>query len=345
MRIDRPQVEILASQSARCSLDKRIHILACMDLRQRFEGARKTSKRMGGIFRRSWGRVGSTLSTHFRLPDLKLRSRIRRGPGRLTLPEPSPPDPAILLEGTQRRMAAIEATLGWRFNDRSLLRDALTHRSYLNETRDDRPSNERLEFLGDSVLGLIVTDYLYHRFPDLTEGELTNLRSALVRTEALARFAREMNLGTSLFVGKGEEQSRGRQRPAGLACAFEALLGAIYLDRGYEVARVFALSFAVPALDDVFELQLHRNGKSMLQELVQANRQQTPSYHVVREIGPDHDKSFTVEVRIGSEVLGKGVASNKRTAEQLAAQDALEDLQHEPSTSRPKESPSELRQL
>lgn len=223
-------------------------------------------------------------------------------------------------------MASVEEALGWPFGNRRLLREALTHRSFLNETAEDRPSNERLEFLGDSVLGIIVTDYLYQRFPKLTEGELTNIRSALVRTETLAGFAREINLGTNLFVGKGEEVSRGRHRPTGLACAFEALLGAIYLDRGYEAARVFALRFTVPALDDVFELRLHKNGKSTLQEIVQSSRQQTPSYHVIREAGPDHDKSFTVEVRVGSDILGKGIASNKRTAEQLAAQDALEAL-------------------
>lgn len=226
----------------------------------------------------------------------------------------------------EERMRNVESAIGWEFKSRSLLRDALTHRSYLNETKENRPSNERLEFLGDSVLGLIVTDYLYHRFPKLSEGELTNLRSALVRTETLAGFSRSINLGTDLFLGKGEELTRGRHRPAGLACAFEALLGAIYLDQGYDKAREFALHFAEPALDDVFQLRLHRNGKSMLQELVQGQRQQAPTYHVVREMGPDHDKSFTVEVRVGHEVLGRGVASNKRAAEQLAAHDALEGM-------------------
>lgn len=223
-------------------------------------------------------------------------------------------------------MRNVEVAIGWEFRDQTLLRDALTHRSYLNETADERPSNERLEFLGDSVLGLIVTDYLYRQFPTLTEGELTNVRSALVRTEALAGFARDMNLGTNLFVGKGEELSRGRHRPSGLACAFEALLGAVYLDQGYDTARDFALRFAVPALNDVFELRLHKNGKSTLQEIIQARSQQTPSYHVVQEAGPDHNKSFMVEVRVGSDILGRGIASNKRAAEQLAAQDALETL-------------------
>jgi len=223
-------------------------------------------------------------------------------------------------------MRAVELAVGWEFADQTLLRDALTHRSFLNEIPDDRPSNERLEFLGDSVLSLIVTDFLYDEFPDLNEGDLTNIRSALVRTEALAGFARDINLGANLFVGRGEELSRGRFRAGGLACAFEALLGAIYLDRGYDGARDFAMRFVQPALDDVFQLRLHKNGKSTLQEVVQARRQMTPSYHVVQEVGPDHDKSFTVEVRVGEVVLGRGIASNKRAAEQLAAQDALEGL-------------------
>ncbi|HEV3310992.1 MAG TPA: ribonuclease III [Chloroflexota bacterium] len=226
-------------------------------------------------------------------------------------------------------MRNVELAVGWEFQDQQLLREALTHRSFLNEIPEDRPSNERLEFLGDSVLGLIITDYLFERFPKLTEGELTNIRSALVRTEALAGFAREINLGSNLFVGRGEELSRGRFRPAGLACAFEALLGAVYLDRGYLGAREFALRFAVPALDDVFQLRLHKNGKSTLQEIIQARSQQTPSYHVVSQIGPDHEKSFTVEVRVGPDVLGRGIASSKRAAEQLAAQDALEALNPE----------------
>jgi len=240
-----------------------------------------------------------------------------------------PPTPSWVAASEEEQAARLEATIGITFTDRDLLRDALTHRSFLNETAEDRVSNERLEFLGDSVLGLVVTDFLYHRFPELTEGELTNIRSALVRTETLAGFAREINLGGTIFVGRGEELSRGRNRPSGLACAFEALLGAIYLDQGEPVAREFVMRFAAPALEEVLALRLHRNGKSSLQQLIQASRQQTPSYHVVREAGPDHDKSFTVEVRVGDDVLGRGVASNKRSAEQLAAQDALEALNYE----------------
>jgi ribonuclease-3 len=212
------------------------------------------------------------------------------------------------------------------FENSTLLREALTHRSYLNEISQAWPSNERLEFLGDAVLGMISTDYLFHRFPELGEGELTNLRSALVRTETLARFAQEIDLGRYLFLGRGEEMSAGRNRPGGLACAFEALLGAVYIDRGYQAARSFALGFLEPELTSVLEGRLHKNAKSLLQELVQARMQQTPSYHLVEESGPDHAKAFTVEVRVGNRVLGQGHDRSKRGAEQAAAEIALENL-------------------
>jgi ribonuclease III len=185
-----------------------------------------------------------------------------------------------------------------------------------------------LVFLGDAVLGLITTDYLFQRFPKLGEGELTNLRSALVRTETLARFSHEIKLGQYLFLGRGEEISHGRQRPAGLACAFEALLGSIYLDQGYECARDFAMRFVEPELSTVLEGRTHRNAKSMLQELVQARLQQTPTYHLVQESGPDHAKAFTVEVRVGSRILGRGRDRSKRGAEQAAAESALTQLRN-----------------
>jgi ribonuclease-3 len=207
-----------------------------------------------------------------------------------------------------------------------LLREALTHRSYLNEIDQAWPSNERLEFLGDAVLGLISTDYLFHRFPELGEGELTNLRSALVRTETLARFSQDLGLGEYLFLGRGEEMSEGRKRPGGLACAFEALLGALHLDQGYETARSFVLGFLEPELAAVLEGRLHKNAKSVLQELVQARMQQTPTYHLIAESGPDHAKAFTVEVRVGNRVLGRGNDRSKRGAEQAAAEIALEQL-------------------
>lgn len=226
----------------------------------------------------------------------------------------------------QERVLALQRDLDLHFTDWTILREALTHRSYLNEIDQAWPSNERLEFLGDAVLGLISTDYLFHRFPQLGEGELTNLRSALVRTETLARFSQEVDLGRYLFLGRGEEISLGRQRPAGLACAFEALLGAMYLDRGYDGVRGFAMRFVDPELAAILEGRLHKNAKSVLQELVQAQMQQTPSYNLIRESGPDHAKSFTVEVRVGTRVLGRGHDRSKRGAEQIAAEAALEQL-------------------
>lgn len=247
-----------------------------------------------------------------------------------TEPQPasrdSQPAPRRRAIANGERVEALQRALELRFHDSTLLREALTHRSYLNEINQAWPSNERLEFLGDSVLGMISTDYLYRRFGSQGEGELTNLRSALVRTETLARFAQSIELGDFLFLGRGEEMSAGRRRPGGLACAFEALLGSIYLDQGYEAARSFALGFLEPELDSVLEGRLHRNAKSALQELVQARSQKTPSYHLIEEIGPDHAKAFTVEVRIGDEVLGRGSDRSKRGAEQAAAEIALERL-------------------
>jgi ribonuclease-3 len=251
--------------------------------------------------------------------------------------EPAAPSPTPLRQGhapsvrDAERVEALQRDLGMRFSDSTLLREALTHRSYLNEINQAWPSNERLEFLGDAVLGLITTDYLFRRFPEMGEGELTNLRSALVRTETLARFAQEFDLGQYLFLGRGEEMSQGRRRPAGLACAFEALLGALYIDQGYGGARDFAMRFVEPELATVLEGRLHRNAKSVLQELVQAQMQQTPTYHLIEESGPDHAKAFTVEVRVGSRVLGRGHDRSKRGAEQSAAETALRYLSSRPS--------------
>lgn len=233
------------------------------------------------------------------------------------------------------RADALQRDLGIRFQDPALLRQALTHRSYLNEVDGTWPSNERLEFLGDAVLGLLTADDLFRRFGDLGEGELTNLRSALVRTETLSRYAQSIHLGDYLFLGRGEELGQGRRRPAGLACAFEALLGALYLDQGYEVARSFAMGFVEPELLAVMEGRLHRNAKSVLQETIQARLQQTPTYHLIEESGPEHAKSFTVEVRLGPRVLGTGHDRSKRGAEQLAAEAALRTLRTEMDEATP----------
>lgn len=267
-----------------------------------------------------WSRLGHVL---------KLRPDARAVPAP-PLPVPPPktavPDELPRSLPASHRVQALEGAIGITFNRPEILREALTHRSYLNEAEVACPSNERLEFMGDAVLGLISTDYLFHRFGDLEEGELTNLRSALVRTETLARFAQDIQLGQYLFLGRGEEMSKGRQRAGGLACAFEALIAAIYEDQGYEAAQAFVMRFLERELDEVVVGRKHKNAKSMLQELVQARMQQTPTYHLIDESGPDHAKSFTVEVRIGNRVLARGHDRSKRGAEQIAAERALARL-------------------
>ncbi len=222
-------------------------------------------------------------------------------------------------------LSDLEAIIGVAFHDKSLLIRALVHRSALNEQFDLAPcSNERLEFLGDAVLGLVTAEYLYHRFPEYREGDLTNLRAALVCGEALAQFARQIHLGQFLYLSKGEEASGGRDREASLACAFEALVGAIYLDQGLPAARRFLQRFiepeggrAVPSLD--------KDPKSHLQEIVQGKYQRTPRYRTVAEEGPDHAKIFTVEVLMGDQVLGRGTGRSKQAAERAAAQAALDE--------------------
>jgi ribonuclease-3 len=266
-----------------------------------------------------WSKLGHVLRTRPKafVADPPPAAAPSTPPPPTELPRPIP---------SSHRVQTLETNLGIEFNNPEILREALTHRSYLNEAELASHSNERLEFMGDAVLGLISTDYLFHRFGALEEGELTNLRSALVRTETLARFAQEINLGQYLFLGRGEEMSKGRQRAGGLACAFEALIAAIYEDQGYEAARSFVMRFLEPELEDVVVGRKHKNAKSMLQELVQARMQQTPTYHLVDESGPDHAKSFTVEVRVGNRVLGSGHDRSKRGAEQIAAEKALARL-------------------
>ncbi len=199
---------------------------------------------------------------------------------------------------------------------------ALTHRSYIYETPGaGQSSNERLEFLGDSILALISADYLYRTFPHLSEGELTDVRAVLVRTETLARFARDLNLGKFLLMGKGEQNSGGGQRV--LACAFEAVLGAIYLDQDVEAARLFLLPRLDPIAHTIVEKRLFKDNKSLFQEYAQAHEGITPSYRVVSQEGPSHNREFTVEVLLGDQVAGRGQGRNKQAAEQEAARGAL----------------------
>jgi ribonuclease-3 len=222
-------------------------------------------------------------------------------------------------------LASMQSKLGVRFRRPELLREALTHSSYLNENPCEVTSdNERLEFLGDAVFDLLAGEELYLRFPTAREGELTAMRAALVRTDALARAARRIDLPGHLFLGRGEEASGGRYRAANLCAALEAVIGAIYLDQGLDAARRLMhrlLGDAIDALDRV----AMRDPKSLLQEQVQARIHCTPVYRTVAETGPDHAKEFVVEVLVDGRVVGTGKGPSKQAAEQAAARAALEN--------------------
>jgi ribonuclease-3 len=232
-----------------------------------------------------------------------------------------------------------EKAMGLSFGDKSLLLRALTHRSYLNEYPEfPVADNERLEFLGDAVLDFLVGAFLYDRFPEMREGDLTNLRAALVQRETLAQFALQIDLGRFLRMGRGEADSGGRERPATLCAAFEALTGALYLDQGLPPVKSFLLRFIEPELDAMLRRALEKDPKSRLQEWSQAERHTTPRYRTVAERGPDHAKEFTVEVSIGAETCGRGEGPSKQAAAQSAAADALDrlDITHsQPATPAP----------
>ena len=220
-------------------------------------------------------------------------------------------------------LAVAQQALGVSFNDPSLLREALIHGSYANEYP---VTNERLEFLGDAVLSLVVAARLYDDFPHLNEGEMTKLRAVLVRGSTLARVAKNIGLGEHLFLGKGEEASGGRTKPANLAGAMEAVVGAIFLDQGDSAARDFVLGLLDPELEKAVSRGAASSYKSQLQELLQAQEQQTPTYHVVEATGPAHDRWFTVEVKLGDTVLGRGSGKSKKAAETDAAHAILKTM-------------------
>lgn len=224
----------------------------------------------------------------------------------------------------------LEQSLGIVFRDKSLLQRALIHRSYLNEHPNfPLEDNERLEFLGDAVLDFITGEYLYHRFPEMKEGPLTSLRSALVRRDTLARFARTLSLGRHLLMGHGEAESGGRHRPATLCAAFEALVGALYLDQGLDSVHGLVEPLVVPEIARILAKHLDKDPKSELQELAQARMHYTPRYRTVDESGPDHAKEFTVEATIGGQVYGQGKGPSKQQAAQAAARDALKTFQEQ----------------
>ena len=222
-------------------------------------------------------------------------------------------------------VGSLQESLNVRLTNPSLLEQALIHSSYLNEYLGTvSASNERLEFLGDAVLGFIVAEKLYQNFPGLAEGEMTRIRSALVRGETLAQVARRLRLGDYLYLGKGEEAGGGRQKPANLSGALEAVIAAIYLDRGLAVTRELVLEWLAEELQKVAGQGKGVDYKSQLQEVIQIEYRSPPSYRTVQAAGPDHDKLFTVEVMIGDKVLGRGAGKSKKLAEMEAACDALE---------------------
>lgn len=221
----------------------------------------------------------------------------------------------------------LQQQLGLVFSDPALLRQAFVHRSYLHENPGSQlASNERLEFLGDSLIGLVVAEQLYLSHPSLPEGELTKLRSSLVRRDTLARVADTLNLGNCLYLGRGEAVSGGRRRPANLARVYESLAGAILLDQGYEVAKLFVLHSLEDEFARLVTTQEQDDTKSALQETVQAMGFGPPVYRTLRQEGPDHAKEFTVEVAVGDRRLAIGLGQSKQSAEKEAARIALQLL-------------------
>jgi ribonuclease-3 len=235
----------------------------------------------------------------------------------------------------------LESALGLTFRNRQLLEQALVHRSSVNEQGwSPTDSYERMEYLGDAVLELVVSEDLYGRFPDLSEGALTKVRSGLVCRESLAQVARRLNLGDRLLMGKGEEATGGRLRESTLAAAFEALVAAVYLDRDYAEARRFVLRVMAEELEGSYRLgRLPENPKSSLQEYVQGQGLPAPVYRVISSEGPDHDPVFTVEVLVVGEVIGVGHGGNKAGAERTAAVIALQQLTSESGTGSSAEDP------
>lgn len=215
--------------------------------------------------------------------------------------------------------------LQYTFRDSSLYHTAMTHTSFANEHRDRRlHHNERLEFLGDSVLGFVTADFLFTHYPDLPEGELTKLRAAVVCEGALCEIARELGIPEQIKLGHGEESGGGRSRPSILADATEALLGAIFLDGGIEPARAFVLRFIPKKVEQALSGGAFTDYKTMLQEIVQKNKQETLEYRLAEQTGPDHDKRFTMELLLNSNVFAEGTGKSKKEAEQMAAKKALQ---------------------
>ncbi len=228
---------------------------------------------------------------------------------------------SVKIAGKQEEL---ESKIGYFFKDKELLKQALTHSSYANERKSGGLGDyERLEFLGDAVLELVSSDFLYHNNPDMPEGKLTKKRASMVCEPALAECARDIELQKYILLGKGEEQTGGRDRDSIISDVMEALIGAIYLDGGIEAARKHILHFI---LEDLKEGVPFKDSKTILQEIIQANGYESFCYRLAGEKGPDHDKTFISEVVLNGEVIGKGEGRSKKAAEQMAAKEAIEKL-------------------
>lgn len=221
----------------------------------------------------------------------------------------------------------LQQTIGVTFNDQELLKSAFYHRSYLNEDRTIKKSNERLEFLGDAVLSFITSNFLYTTYPDYPEGTLTNIRSSLVKTQSLADSARELKLGELLFLSRGEEDSGGRSNSSLLADTFEALLGAIFMDQGVDTAKKFLEMHLFPKAGDIVKNKSYIDYKSLLQEIIQSESRISPTYRVTKSEGPDHAKTFWVEAKADTKILGVGMGKSKQEAESSAAVNALATME------------------
>lgn len=227
----------------------------------------------------------------------------------------------------QMRLKQLQKHLNLSFHQENLLQTALTHRSHAYECRrKGRDTNERLEFLGDAVLDLIISEYLYRQYPHLSEGAMTKIKAIVVSSQLLSRKAATLGLGKYIFLGRGEVLTGGRSRSSLLADVFEALLGAIYLDQGLESVRAFVLKHLLPEIERLYQGDYINDYKTELQELIQGQQGTIPQYHTIAERGPDHQKEFLVEVRLRGEVLGLGQGRSKKEAEQQAAHQAWKRL-------------------
>lgn len=214
-----------------------------------------------------------------------------------------------------------------KFKNNQLYRQAFIHRSYLNETKEKLSSNERMEFLGDSILSFVISEHLYQVLPHFNEGLLTNVRSLVVNTKSLAAVAKEFKFGERLMLSKGEEDSHGRENESLLANSVEAFIGALFLDQGIEAVKTFILSIFSKQIENIVEHKAFKDPKSLLQEYIQSQKQNSPQYKVLIEEGPPHAKTFTIGVFVQDNILGKGTGKSKQEAEENAAKRALENIQ------------------